>query len=303
MPLRCLKKFSDWQMSAGMPHNPYVSPDTASPYPYLYIYYLAGHLPGGEIADFGPGFIGNWKEGGTAFLFFTEPADDAVHKFLAARPHLELKDRFEMSYEDWHGGPVAPFQAGGFYVVPPWAQAPEGADKDFNSLFLDPGVVFGAGNHPTTRHCLMAIESLMAHEKESVGRVLDLGAGTGLLALAAAKLGASSVLAVDNNFLAARTTLTNIRHNHLSDRVFSVAGSAQDFIDCPADLVVANIHYDVMQQLVAAPGFRQKKWFVLSGLMRTQARRIKDRLAHCRAEMLDEWLQDGIWHTMLGKLM
>jgi len=298
MPLNCLKRFSDWQMSDVMPHNPSVSSDTASPYPYLYIYYLAGHQAVSEIADFGEGFIGNWKEGDTAFLFFTEPADDAVQKFLAHRPHLELKDQFEMSYEDWHGGPVIPFQAGGFHVVPPWAQTPASRGEDV--LLLDPGVVFGAGNHPTTRHCLMAIGALTA--EKSIGTVLDLGAGTGLLAIAAAKRGAASVFAVDNNFLAARTALANIRQNRLTDRVFSVAGDARDFVDLPADLVVANIHYAVMQQLVQSKGFQEKKWFILSGLMRTQARLIKDRLAHCRADILDEWIQDGIWHTVFGKM-
>ena len=281
-----------------MPHNPSVHADKAWPYPYLYIYYISGRVPANDKPRLGPSFIGNWKEGETSFLFFTESADDVVDRFLAVRPSLALTDRFEMSYEDWHGGPVLPFQVGGFHVVPPWVQT--SADADVHTLILDPGVVFGAGNHPTTRHCLMAIEALMANE--SVGNVLDLGAGTGLLALAAARRGAARVLAVDNNFLAAWTALINVRHNHLTDRVFSVAGDARDFIDYPADLVVANIHYDVMRQLVEAPGFRKKKWFILSGLMRTQARQIKDRLAYDQADMLDEWIQDGIWHTILGEM-
>ena len=282
-----------------MPHKPSGNGDSAPPCPYLYIYYLSGRLSVKETHDFGASFIGNWEEGETSFLFFARPADDMIKRFLKARPCLELKDRFEMSYADWHGGAVAPFQVGGLQVVPPWAKTPSGTAEQ--TLLLDPGVVFGAGNHPTTRHCLLAIETLMANE--TVETVLDLGAGTGLLALAAASRGAARVLAVDNNFLAAKTVWTNIRHNHLTDRMLSIAGDARDFIDWPADLVVANIHYDVMQQLVATPGFRQKKWFVLSGLMPTQARRIKDRLVRCRAEILEEWIQDGIWHTMLGKMM
>ena len=287
-------------MLNAITHRPSVEADRAPPYPYpyLYIYYISGRLPLNENPRLGPSFIGNWQEGETAFLFFAEPADDVVEKVLTGRPDLALKDRFEMSYADWHGGPVEPFQVGGFHVAPPWDQAP--ADRDPHALLLDPGVVFGAGNHPTTRHCLMAIEALMAHE--TVDTVLDLGAGTGLLALAAASRGAARVLAVDNNFLAARTALTNIRHNRLTDRVFAVAGDARDFIGYPADLVVANIHYDVMRQLVESRGFAEKRWFILSGLMRTQARRIKDRLVHLRADMLDEWIQDGIWHTILGEM-
>ncbi len=246
----------------------------------------------------GSAFIGNWEEDDTSFLFFTKPADDKIKKLLSVQPDLILNDRFEMSYEDWHGGPVVPIQTGRFRVMPPWAKAP--ASSKEVPILLDPGVVFGAGNHPTTRHCLSAIEQLMAVER--VGTMLDLGAGTGLLAIAAVKLGATTAVAVDNNFLAATTALNNIRQNRLEGRIVSVAGRAQDFIDYPADLVVANIHYDVMKELVAGPGFREKKWFILSGLMRTQARLIKERLAQCRAEILDEWIQDGIWHTIFGKM-
>ena len=281
-----------------MPFNAPANIDTNAPYPYLYIYYLFGRLSAWAAPCFGPSFLGTWKEGDTSFLFFSEPADDAVNKLLADKPELELHDRFEMSYEDWHGGPVLPFRAGRFLVMPPWEKTTAGpADVP---LLLDPGVVFGAGNHPTTRHCLLAIDTLMAGE--SISTMLDLGAGTGLLAIAAANIGAASVLAVDNNFLAAQTTLNNIRHNQLTDRVFSVAGKAEDFIEYPAELVVANIHYAVMKQLIENPGFVQKKWFVFSGLMRTQARLIKDRLAQYRAEILDEWIQDGIWYTILGKM-
>ena len=281
-----------------MPHNVSADLDSTAPYPYLYIYYLSGRMPAAEgRCCFGPSFIGDWQEGDTSFLFFSEPADDVLEDFLGGKPEIRLNDRFEMSYEDWHGGPVMPFRAGRFLVMPPWAKAPVGADDV--SILLDPGVVFGAGNHPTTRHCLSAIDTLMA--SETIGAMLDLGAGTGLLAIAAAKLGAGKVIAVDNNFLAAATTLNNIRHNQLTAQVISVAGKAEDFIDYPVDLVVANIHYDVMRQLVENPGFKQKKWFVLSGLMRSQARLIKNRLADCRAEILEEWIQDGIWYTILGR--
>jgi len=272
--------------------------DTAPPYPYLYIYYLSGCLPGSVKFSSGSGFIGNWEEGATSFLFFTQPADERINRLLSGQPNLELNDRFEMSYEDWHGGAVAPFKAGRFLIMPPWAEVSAGSDEV--PILLDPGVVFGAGNHPTTRHCLSALEALMS--RESVETVLDLGTGTGLLAVVSAKLGAATVVGVDNNFLAASTALNNIGLNQLADRIVSVAGRAQDAIDYPADLVVANIHYDIMKKLVAKPAFKEKKWFILSGLMRTQARLIKDRLAQCRAEILDEWVQDGIWYTILGKM-
>ncbi len=283
-------------MNEAAPHIRFQGGTEGSPYPYLYIYFLKGRMPKDGRACFDSSFIGAWEEEGTAFLFFTRPAGGQVARFLAEMPGMEIADRFEMSYEDWHGGPVLPFRSGSFLVMPPWRKiAPGQGDIP---ILLDPGVVFGAGSHPTTRHCLLAIDHLMSREK--VESVLDLGAGTGLLAVAAAKLGARRTVAVDNNFLASFTALENIRHNRVADRAFSVCAKAEEFIDLDAELVVANIHYDVMQALLESPGFKKKKWFVLSGLLRTPASLVKVRLARIGAQIMDEWIQDGIWHTILA---
>jgi len=269
------------------------------PYPHLYIYYIYGRVPGHEECFFGPSFIGNWQEEESSFLFFTKPADDEISAFLADRPAFGLTDRFEMSYEDWHGGPILPFKAGRLRIMPPWSQVAVEAGE--LAILMDPGVVFGAGNHPTTRDCLNALQLFMAKEPPGpMETVLDMGTGTGLLAIAAVRLGAGRALAVDNIYLAAATTANNVRSNRLDGWVQAVCGRAEDFIGCPADLVVANIHYDVMRQLVVSPGFKQKKGFILSGLMRSQASRIKAVLVDSGASIWDEWIRDGIWHTICG---
>lgn len=269
----------------------------APPCPDLYIYYISGRIPGGCQGVFSSSFIGNWQEGETSFLFFSEPAADQVAALLADQPHLELNDHFEMSYEQWHGGPILPLRSGRLLVMPPWAEVPAGPGEI--PVLLDPGVVFGAGNHPTTRHCLQALQWLTA--REVVASATDLGAGTGVLSIAAARLGVHKTLAVDNNFLAAVTALRNVRLNGLEKHVFSVSGRAEAFVDSPVELLIANIHFDIMRELIERPGFKQKKWFVLSGLMRTQAGRIKERITECGAEILKEWIQDGSWYTICGK--
>jgi ribosomal protein L11 methyltransferase len=71
------------------------------------------------------------------------------------------------------------------------------------TILMDPGVVFGTGTHPTTHDCLSALQ--LAFDRQAVTRVLDVGTGTGLLALAAAKMGRASRVAVDLNHLAAET--------------------------------------------------------------------------------------------------
>ncbi len=89
-------------------------------------------------------------------------------------------------------------------------------------------MVFGTGTHATTRDCLEALE--LAFNSHHIESVLDLGTGTGLLALAAARLGCKYILAVDINLLAARTTQRNIRLNQLDDKILAVQGRAEDFV-------------------------------------------------------------------------
>ncbi len=268
-----------------------------APYDQLYIYYLEGHLREKNSA-FGSCFIGNWEEGETSFLFFSAPADDAVDQLLGQEPHLILADRFVMPYDEWHGDPVEPFAAGRFLIMPPWRQV-AGEPGDI-PVMLHPGVVFGAGTHPTTRDCLEAIEGLC--NTESIDSCLDLGTGTGLLVIAAACCGCRRNLAVDLNFLAAKTAHGNVRLNNLEDRISVVCGSAYDFLDQPADLLIANIHYDVMQDLVARPAFFDKKWFILSGLLRSEAVKVEAALSRQPVSIIKKWVQNGIWHTFLGRI-
>ena len=138
-------------------------------------------------------------------------------RIVAAKPGLVLLDQYRMRYDDWQGGPVDPFQTGIFFVAPPWdtSETPEGLSR----IVLDPGVVFGTGTHPTTGDCLDFLQRICAEER--IETVIDAGTGTGLLALAAARLGCRKILALDFNFLAARTAGINIRHNHLAQRVLA----------------------------------------------------------------------------------
>ncbi len=272
----------------------------AIPYKDLYIYYLQGRLkPDKKI--FGNNFIGNWQEDEFSFLFFSKPSRDEVKKMLTSHPGLTLLDEFYMTYDQWQGGKITPFKVGRFSIVPSWQKQCKKMNSCRNELpiILDPGVVFGTGTHTTTQDCLKALELVFSREK--IESVLDLGTGTGLLALAASRLGCKNIIAVDFNFLAASTALRNVRLNQLEDRIIIVQGRAEDFIDSPSDLVIANIHYDVMKRLITSPGFFSNKWFILSGLLRSQARDLLYELSRNRLRIVKKWERDGIWHTFLGK--
>ena len=261
----------------------------------LFIYYINGRVDPDSIGR-SPEFLGLWEEEDDAFLFFTKSSDHIVASVLDTQPQLELMDRFEMTYEQWHGGPIEPLTVGDLHVFPPWH--PAAKDRDGNTLLLDPGLVFGTGTHPTTQDCLIAMQ--LASNHRQVRCVIDLGTGSGLLSLAAIQMGSNSCLALDLNRLAVETAWRNVILNDMCEQILVVQGDAKNFMDLPCDLMVSNIHYEVMRRLVTAPGFRAQKQFVLSGLLRSQAREIEHRLLQGPARILHKWDRDGIWYTFYG---
>ena len=277
------------------------------PYSDLYIYNLEGRVRTGD-EHLGEYFIGNWEEDGHAFLFFSHPQPRIVERLVAAESQLTLIDQYQMSYDDWHGHTVRPFSVGRLEVVPSWLGGeyvkerhlgpPIDGGDDHVRIFLDPGVVFGTGTHPTTHACLEALDLVYRLDAPEV--VLDIGSGTGLLAVAAAKLGSRRVLALDLNRLAARTTLRNVLLNRMEERVLVVQGDAENFMDFPRDLVISNIHYDVMKRLIRDRGLMGGGYFILSGLLRSQAIKIEQMLKNYPAEIIKKWGADGVWQTYLG---
>jgi ribosomal protein L11 methyltransferase len=268
-----------------------------NPYETLHIYYFSGRVVPDtrRLRD----FIGTWEEDGFSFLFFSRPAEAQVAALRRAHPGAALLDSFHMPYEQWQGTAVAPLRIGRFHIRPPWGPADNGEPDTEPPILLDPGVVFGTGTHATTRDCLEAVAC--AVEGGGCASALDLGTGTGLLALAAVRCGCSRCLAVDLNGLAARTALANVRLNRMEDRILVIRGRAEAVIDTPADLLIANIHYEIMRQLIGTSGFLRKRWFILSGLMRSEAKAVRDFLNTAPVRILREWSGDGVWHTMLGE--
>jgi len=267
-----------------------------NPYSHLYIYYLQGRLaPEASISS--EFFIGNWEEDGYSFLFFSKPCPREIENVLIYQSELTLLDKYHMTYEQWLGENFSGFRAGRFFIAPPWV------NREINTedikILLHPGLVFGSGTHPTTRGCLRALEFIF--DNASIQTAIDLGAGTGLLSLAAAKLGCKKILSVDANGLAAKTALNNVYLNELEKQICIIQGAADDWIDRPAELLTANIHYDVMKRLIISDGFSKKKWFVLSGLLRSEAKDVETTLSRYSLKMLKLWKNDEIWHTFCGK--
>ncbi|MDQ1335593.1 MAG: hypothetical protein QG552_2543 [Thermodesulfobacteriota bacterium] len=269
----------------------------APPYDDLYIYLIKGAFRQEDEALLGNDFLGNWVEEGSSFLFFRRPLRRRISQLLTARPDLELVDEFHFSYEEWQGGGLNPMRIEPFLIVPPW-QEESPQEEGLITILLDPGVVFGNCHHPTTQACLKAL-TLVAR-KIRPGRVIDLGTGTGILALAAARLGAREVLAIDLNPLCVKTAARNVGLNHLEETVHVIEGTAEDVADEPADLIVANIHYEVIKQLLEKDNLRKTAKLIVSGLMRSQYKDFSVRLKHCGFHPVREWDHDMTWYTVLA---
>ena len=266
------------------------------PYKDLYIYLIDGQVSEGEEISLGEAFLGNWVEDNYAFLFFSKPSKGVVDTLLKCREDLAFIDEYHLPYEQWQGGILEPIRIEPLMIVPPWVKV-EPAPTEIK-IVLDPGVVFGTGLHPTTTDCIEAVIYLR-EEQVLMKKVLDLGTGTGILALVAGFLGADDVTAVDLNPLAVKTAKRNVHLNHLEGIINVIEGQAQDFVYQPADLVIANIHHGVINPLFEMKDFREKNRFIVSGLMRSQIRDLKSQTAGHGLEVIREWDYEMTWYTLL----
>ncbi len=269
-----------------------------NPYENLYIYYLDKAPVIDRTVEAHEYFLGAWVEEKEAFLFFSSLCHGEVDRILMLNPGIRLIEKYEMTGEEWHGDRIEPYCINDLCIYPPW-NPPKEDRGGFKKILLDPGVVFGTGRHQTTEDCLCLIHRLCL--KEKIEAVLDIGTGTGLLALGAAALGCKTVMACDFNYLAVKTARNNIRLNGVEDRVLAFQARGEDMMSIPCDLLAANIHYDVMRHMIESPYLLQKKWFVLSGLLNSEAKKVMTSLAAKPVHIIERRCPDGIWNTILGK--
>ncbi len=179
----------------------------------------------------------------------------------------------------------------GLWIVPSWADPPQ---PDAINIRLDPGVAFGTGTHPTTRLCLKWLL-----ENRPSGRVLDYGCGSGLLAIAAARLGAREVVGIDIDPQA----LVAARANSERNAVLARYTAPDDVPGGTFDLVLANILANPLRLLapmllarVAAGGA-----LVLSGILQRQAGELIDAYATVDPALpLAVWEADEGWVCLAG---
>jgi len=165
------------------------------------------------------------------------------------RPIGDLRTRL-VHEADWAEAWKAHFpvmRIGRRIVIRPTWREHTPADGDI-VLDLDPGMAFGTGLHPTTRLCLAAVEAIADRGPLGDARVLDVGCGSGILAMAAVKLGARHALGVDTDPIAIEATLANAERNGLADRIVARPGSLPTG-EPPFDVVLANLIASLLVRL------------------------------------------------------
>jgi ribosomal protein L11 methyltransferase len=134
------------------------------------------------------------------------------------------------------------------YIRPSWIEVDDASESDV-LIALDPGMAFGTGTHPSTQLCLISCEDIL--EAHPGWDVLDLGCGSGILSIAAAKLGAGKILALDTDDIAVRVTNENAAINGVADRIQAQSGSLASLTHAARrfDLALVNILAKVIIQM------------------------------------------------------
>lgn len=164
---------------------------------------------------------------------------------------------------------------------------------------LDPGMAFGTGTHETTSMCIRELEKYV--NKDS--KVFDIGCGSGILAIAAAKLGAKEVVAVDLDEVVVKVAKENVLENKVEKSVSVMHGNLTDVIKDKADVIVANIIADIIKILAkdVQNFMKEDAIFISSGIILDKVEEVKESLIENGFEIV-EVQKLGEWSAIVSKL-
>jgi ribosomal protein L11 methyltransferase len=235
----------------------------------------------GELAEPVSNLFSRYVQGGVSLEYVDQGEAPINSQLVTVRAFLPADDRLSERREAieeglWHLGQIQKLPQANFRFIdeqdwenawkahykpirigsrlmiqPAWLPLQE---KDRLPIFMDPGMAFGTGTHPTTQLCLTAIEETVQKGRS----VVDIGCGSGILSIAAAKLGANKVLALDIDSIALQNARKNIKINDVSSIVTTAQGSLDRLLEeipspwIPAHLVVANIITKTLEEMIFA---------------------------------------------------
>ena len=184
-------------------------------------------------------------------------------------------------------------------IVPTW-RTYEPQEDDI-VISIDPGMAFGTGHHPTTRMCLELVEQYVRPND----RVLDLGCGSGILSIAAAKLGASDVFGLEIDPIAASVAVQNLRENSVQDVVSTEEATLPHprVAESGYDLLVANVSAKVITELAddIVRAVRSGGMLIFSGILDKQKTEVIERMVALGVQF-EDGLTDADWVALVGRV-
>lgn len=213
-------------------------------------------------------------------------------------PHIEI-EAASIPEQDWGENWkrfFKPLRVGSRFVVkPPWARIR--LKRGEIPIEITPGMAFGTGTHATTQLCM---ESLEKRLKKRGLSVLDVGTGSGILSIAAARLGAKEVLGIDIDQLAGEIARENVSRNQVSDTVRIKKGRIGD-IRKRFDLVVANLDFRSLKKIRMAliRHIKRHGFLILSGVLETEEERLRQDYTKTGKLQWIEAIQEGEWVCLI----
>lgn len=218
---------------------------------------------------------------------------------LAADPTATISE-VPIADEDWSvawRSRVQAHDAGAFTVAPPWLA--EGFDPQ-STIVIDPGMAFGTGDHASTRGVLRLLPRMLRRGDV----VSDLGAGSAVLSIAAAKLGAARVYAIESDADAFGNATANVRINGVAELVHLVEGDAFALLPlvAPVQLILANIISSVLVELlpIMKASLTRDGRAILSGVLSSEKGEFSRVLEANNWLILDEWSEEDWWTVAIG---
>jgi ribosomal protein L11 methyltransferase len=240
-------------------------------------------MPGVRGPAPGEAIVVAWFEG-------RAPAESALADVRAWVPaaRAAFEEAPDMDWSTAWRSRIRSTRVGRLWVGPPWEDAPKGVV----ALTIEPKMAFGTGDHPTTALCLAAIDAFCASHPGA--SVLDVGTGTGVLALIARKLGAGRVVGVDNDPVSVTLARENAELNGIAG--VELSGATLDAVEGRFDLVVANILANTLVELAPALVGHAKGRVVLAGVLLHQQDEVREALERAGAvsdgdERIGDWIR------------
>ena len=224
----------------------------------------------------------------TVSAYFEEPGDAEKTAEMFPGSSVEISDDAEWKdkYKE-HFKSLALTDE--ILVVPSWEEAPLDGRKIID---LDPGMAFGTGAHQTTAMCARLMDKYGCRDK----KILDVGTGSGILAIAACLMGSTCVMGTDIDETAVEVAVENVEKNGLSDYVTIEMRDLADGVDFKADIVVANIVAELVIKLAADIKDHLVKGgqFICSGILKEKEEMVKEALEEL-GFVIDDVCTDGDW--------